>query len=189
MSEQKSSGQIQIPESAVAELEVVEGMDWGDGVTLAALIDWINQVVEMYRPKDTDARSSQNFTTRSFRHYQTLGCIDSPRRVGKRAMYGFRHYLQALLVRKLLWERVSSDQISHLLKGRSTDEYKTLLFQGIVMVPRREETNSDTVPRTWRRTTLVEGVELHVSVDSPQPFEEGEIQQILSAVERALRLE
>lgn len=181
------SQQIRIPASAVSELEWVEKMDWDEGVTLTALIDWINEVVEMYRPDDQDSRSSPNFTARSFRHYQTLGCIDSPKRVGKQARYEFRHYLQALLIRKLLWERVSSGQIAALLAGKSNEEYKTLLFEGISIIPAESGDKPDTSTQTWSRTKVSDGVELHIASDCRGPLEEEMIQAILEAVEKRLR--
>ncbi len=128
---------ITIPETAILELEAVEEMDWEDGVSLEELINWINQVVARFRPDTVSdgARSSDSFSTRSFRHYQTLGCIDPPVRKGQRVFYHFRHYLQGLLVRKLLWERVPSSQIATAMKGRSLAEYKMLLLDGINIVP------------------------------------------------------
>ena len=181
---------ITLPESALAELEMVENSDWSDGVSLSGLIDWINHVVDMYRPDETDSRSSPNFTPRSFRHYQTLGCIDSPTRSGKNAVYGFRHYLQALLVRKLLWERMPSEQICSLLHGKTNEDYKKLLLQGIEIVARdRSDSTSPTVignRETWTRAVVGTGIELHIREDEV-PRSQTDIREVLEAVERVLR--
>ena len=187
------TSRIKLPESAVSELEMVEKFDWSEGVSLTALIEWVNQIVAMYRPDESDSRSSPSFTPRSFRHYQTLGCIDPPARSGKQAMYGFRHYLQALLVRKLLWERVPSEQISSLLKGKTNDDYKKLLFQGIEIVARASDANSKagSVPEPgsaekWTRSIVGTGIELHIR-ESEIPWSASEIGEVLAQVERVLR--
>ncbi len=60
-----------------------------------------------------------------------------PERVGKRAKYGYRHFVQALLVRRLLWEHLSAGRIAVLMAGRSREEAKRMLFGGIEMVARQ----------------------------------------------------
>jgi DNA-binding transcriptional MerR regulator len=159
---------IRISQEAYFEFEVVERSDWSAGVSLDSLVKWINWVAERFRPDEIgdSSRSSEDFTVRSFRHYQTLGCIDSPARVGRSARYYFRHYLQALLIRKLIWERVSSSQISRMMKERSNDELKRLLFEGVDIV------SSDGIPHStdkshqaaerWIRQQLTPGVEIHL---------------------------
>ena len=130
---------IRIPESAVREFDEIERMDWSQGVTLPELLDWINGVAARFRPDDigADSRVGEQFTPRTFRHYQTLGCIDAPDRIGKRAVYRFRQYVQALLLRKLIWERLPSEQIATVMRDRTTADLKRLLFQGIEVVPRQ----------------------------------------------------
>jgi DNA-binding transcriptional MerR regulator len=132
---------IRIPASAVREFEQVEKMDWSEGISLTELLEWINEVTARFRPDEIgdDSRASQDFSPRTFRHYQTLGCIDAPERAGKQVVYRFRHYVQALLLRKLIWERVPSEKISVLMAGRSTAETKQLLFDGIEIVARKSE--------------------------------------------------
>ncbi len=158
---------IQIPKSAIAELDEVEQMDWEQGIGLQELIDWINQIVERFRPDSitANARSSAAFGSRSFRHYQTLGCIDAPKRAGKSVTYGFKHYLQGLVIRKLLWEKIPSEQIARLMDGKDTGELKRLLFEGIEIVAARGSEDVDTQSTdggTWKRVVLAPGVELHL---------------------------
>jgi hypothetical protein len=52
-------------------------------------------------------------------------------------MYGYRHFVQALLVRKLLWEHLPAERIAGLMAGRSTEEAKRMLFGGVEMVARQ----------------------------------------------------
>ena len=177
---------IRIPESALEELAVVESWDWGGGIGLDELIGWINSVAARFRPDEIDesARASQEFTARTFRHYQTLGCIDAPKRDGRRAVYGFRHYLQGLVLRKLIWERVPSERIAALMRGRTVEEYKALLLEGIEIVPGASGSVERTPLRaatTWTRLALAEGVELHLEKDRP-PLSEEELAEALARV-------
>jgi hypothetical protein len=158
---------IRIPESAIAELDAVGELNWDKGVGLQELIDWINQIVERFRPESINeaARSSAAFTMRSFRHYQTLACIDSPTRAGKSVTYGFKHYLQGLVIRKLLWEKVPSEQISKLMSGRNTGDLRRLLLEGIEIITAGSQNKSSatsSVGGTWKRAVLAPGIELHL---------------------------
>ena len=161
------SQRIRIPESAIAELEAVEETDWDEGIGLQELIDWINQVVERFRPDfiNDNARSSAAFSSRSFRHYQTLGCVDAPKRAGKTVTYGFKHYLQGLVIRKLLWERVPSEQIATLMAGKDMGQLKKLLLDGIEVVAAGTDNAVAKFPSergTWNRVLLAPGIELHL---------------------------
>ena len=174
---------IRLPESAIEELDAVEAMDWEDGVGLQALIDWINQIVERFRPDSINesARSSAAFTARSFRHYQTMGCIDAPKRAGKAVHYQFKHYMQGLVIRKLLWEKVPSEQIVKLMAGRDTGELKRLLLEGIEIVAAGGGGKTDNLPTdggTWKRVVLAPGIELHLE-SSRSPLSKEEINGVL----------
>lgn len=170
-----SPARIRIPESAFEELDAVEQWNWSEGVSLEELIDWLNQVTHRFQPEEIgeSSRASQEFTPRTFRHYQTLGCIDAPLRTGRKAAYFFRHYLQGLLLRKLIWERVPSSQIALLMHGRTLAEYKTLLREGIEIVPSRpgnpggesSASGSSSEGRPWLRYQLANGIELQIRSD------------------------
>jgi hypothetical protein len=183
---------IRIPESAVREFDEIERMDWSQGVTLPELLDWINGVAARFRPREigVESRAGEEFTPRAFRHYQTLGCIDAPDRIGKRAVYRFRQYVQALLLRKLIWERLPSEQIATVMRDRTTADLKRLLFQGIEVVPRqsaRPETRAAGA-EIWKRISVIPGVELHVRTDLGKPRPR-ELNEWLARLEIALRKE
>ena len=126
------------------------------------------------------------FTPRSFRHYQTLGCIDAPERSGKQVLYRLRHFLQALLVRKLLWERVSSERIVALIAGRSTEEIRQMLVDNREAVGAVDSVATSGVAETWKRIVVAPGVELHLRGDLPKP-RPGEVEELLAKVESVLR--
>jgi DNA-binding transcriptional MerR regulator len=168
-------------------------MDWSEGLSLPALLEWINEVTARFRPDEIgdDSRASQEFSPRTFRHYQTLGCIDAPERSGKQAVYRFRHYVQALLLRKLLWERVPSEQIAALMADRSTAETQQLLFDGIEIVARQAAGvgGASTAPaagEAWKRVGIAPGIELHLRGDLRKP-KPAELAQIITLLENALR--
>lgn len=166
---------IRVPEKALEELDQVEQWDWGDGISLTDLIEWLNDVAAWFRPESISptSRAGTGFTPRSFRHYQTLGCIDAPDKVGKNAVYFFRHFLQGLLVRKLLWERIPSERIASLMRGRSNGEYRRMLLEGVELIAAGGGTESRSAagvdaPQTWKRITLSPGLEVHMGENLPR---------------------
>jgi hypothetical protein len=134
----------------------------------------------------------RTFTERSFRHYTTLGCIDPPEKEGRCSVYRFRHFVQALLVRKLLWERVPSEQIATVISGRGTEETERMFLGGIEVVAREsegrdvQESTASGKVETWRRVQLKPGVELHLHSDLPT-LSEAELKELLARLETALR--
>ncbi|HEY1048201.1 MAG TPA: MerR family transcriptional regulator [Prosthecobacter sp.] len=183
---------IRIPPSALDELELVDSSEWS--VSADELVEWVNQTAERFLPDagNENGRVKQAFTLRSIRHYQTLGCIDAPEREGREARYGFRHYLQALLVRKLLWERLPAERIVTLLAGKTEEEYKQLLLDGIeiLAVPVDRSATVQTtnnLPQSWQRLVLADGLEVHFCPALLQ-LEKSGIPGLLSAFEKALRL-
>ena len=176
------------------EFEKLERMDWEGGVTLTELLNRTNRLAGQFLPDEDgrDSRVSRAFAPRSFRRYQTLGCIDVPERVGKRAMYGYRHFVQALLLRKLLWEHLPAERIAALMVGRSTEETKRMLFEGVEMVARQgggavvEESGAGEVEETWRRVRVTPGVELHLRDDLPK-LKPAERRRLLERLEVVLR--
>lgn len=169
---------ITIPKLAVEELNQVETMD--PSFSMDELVDWVNEAVERFYPEanqDGDKRVSNSFTVRTLRHYQTLECLDVPEKNGRRAIYGFRHYLQALLIRKLLYLRCSPNDIRVALSGKSNANYKSMLFSDI-QITSVKQISSETVKdnlavsavtpssETWTRITLGPYAELHLKKSS-----------------------
>ena len=122
---------IQIPAEALDELRMLERADYSyrmeDLVALvnAAALRFLQLSVE------SDGRIKGEFTIRTLRHYQTLGCLDTPELVGRVAIYRYRHYLQALLIRKLLFEGFSSKQIKDFTTNRTNDSLLDLLMRDV----------------------------------------------------------
>jgi DNA-binding transcriptional MerR regulator len=179
--------------AALRAFAKAEKEDWSQGVPIGELLTRVNRVADMFLPagEGSDSRVSREFAPRSFRRYQTLGCINAPERVGKQVMYRFHHFVQALLVRKFLWEQVSAERIAALMAGRSTEETKAMLLEGVEMVARDgggegdPECGPDAVA-LWKCVRVSPGIELHMSCDLPKP-KPGEVKRLLGKLEAALR--
>ena len=179
-----------LPPAAVREFENVRNSDWKGGVPLPELLSRVNRVAASFLPEQDRSgsgagRVKRTFTDRSFRHYQTLGCIDVPEKDGRRSRYGLRHFVQALLVRRLLWQRVPSDQIAGLVAGRSLKDTEKMFLGGVEIVAQEGGKARGQWRRSnpylhalracasnsvsgWIRAALAPGIELHLSDKPPQ---------------------
>ena len=191
----RSHPSTSLPARALREYRMIANSGWaGTGVPLPELLGRINRVAEHLAPEEAERnfRVKRVFTERSFRHYQTLGCIDPPEKEGRRSAYGFRHFVQALLVRKLLWERAPSDQIAVVMSGRGTEEMERMFLGGIEMVAREggdrnvRESPASGRAETWRRVRVIPGVELHLRNDL-SALGKAELKELLARLESALR--
>lgn len=138
---------------------------------MVELLMRVNQVASKFGPfiQSPDSRVSLIFKERSFRHYQTLGCIDSGERDGRCVIYGQRHFIQALLVRRLLLEKVSAERIAELVRNRSTQELLQGLHSGIQALNPQVMQFSDSgdfeLEQTWRRYRIAPGIEVSLCDD------------------------
>ena len=165
---------LRLPASAIEELEELER--WEISLEMEELLQWVNAAVACFAPDwdKASGRVSAEFSPRTFRHYQTMGCVDPPERAGRKVYYGFRHYLQALLIRRLLHERVPSDRILSIMKGRTNAEYKQLLLAGIEIIPQVTMgiPEADALRQeTWTRIALAPGIEIHLQEHLRRPDE------------------
>jgi DNA-binding transcriptional MerR regulator len=183
-----------LSKNAIREFEKQVKKGWGEGVSLDELLDRVNRVASKLLPAETgrDSRVSPTVLPRTYRHYTTLGCIDHGRRDGRRVVYGYRHFMQALTVRRLLWERVPAEQIAVLMSGRSTEETQRMFLRGVEVVARTSEDGTAVGPpdpgpvETWRRVQVFAGVELHLRDDLPRPSA-ADLRGIMERLEVALR--
>lgn len=187
---------ITIPRLAVEELDQVETMQ--PHFSMQDLVEWVNSAVERFYPEANegiDKRVSNIFTVRTLRHYQTLGCLDAPEKDGRRAVYGFRHYLQALLIRKLLYLRCSPESIRKTLQGKSDKEYKSMLFADLEIAPSEpvaaslaSSTSSESstpITEPWTRIILGPDAEIHLKKTSRR-MEPAKRRQLLKLIEQEL---
>ena len=188
---------MEATKTGLREFERAAAKGWDEDVSLDELLARVNRVAAKLLPatEERDSRISPTLVPRTFRHYVTHGCIDPGQRVGRRAVYGYRQFVQALLVRRLLADGVSAERIASLVAGKSLEEIKRMLLGGVEFVTRSEGTKAldpiaataafDTEER-WSRTLLAPGVELHLRNDLPR-FKPAELRQLVELVEKALR--
>lgn len=117
------------------------------------------------------------------------------------ASYGYRHFLQALLIRRLLADGIPVRRMPEMVSG-SSDELKRLILGGVEMVL-RPEGGGEAAPRPnlyqqtlracadksvsgWLRVALGEGIELHLSDKRPKITTE-ERRKMLKRIEELLR--
>lgn len=189
-----------LPIAAVREFEKIEQADWSEGVPLHELLLRVHRVLELFLPEEgkpdkAAMRVKRSYTPRSFRHYQTSGCIDPPERRGNEVFYAFRHFVQALLVRKLLWEQVPTGRIALLIAGRSTDDTKRMFMEGVEMVAvgGAVQSGAEISPapgavEMWRHIVVAPGIQilLHSELSKPRPTE---VRDWLTRIEAVLRKE
>ncbi len=78
--------------------------------------------------RPVDGRVAGTPDGRSIRFYQTAGLLDGPARYdGRRAVYGFRHLVQLLAVKRLQQEGHPLALIRRALAGRGTEELEVAL--------------------------------------------------------------
>ena len=76
--------------------------------------------------------------------------------------------------------------------GRSAEETKRMLFEGVEMVARQgggavvEESGAGEVEETWRRVRVTPGVELHLRDDLPK-LKPAELRRLMERLEVVLR--
>jgi len=97
---------------------------------LTGLVTAVAAVLNTLAVDVSDERVRGVPNARVIRYYQSTGLLDRPLRYdGRRAMYGFRHLVQAVSVKVLQSEGMSLAQIQEALAGRSTDELARLIAQ------------------------------------------------------------
>jgi len=125
-----------------------------------------------------------------------------PEKEGRRASYGYRHFLQALLVRRLLAERVAATRMPGLTGGSSTPELERMFLNGVEMVtrpgdggkagarPNRHQevlnARAENTVSGWLRVALGEGIEIHLSDNRPKMKPE-QRRQMLKRIEELVR--
>jgi DNA-binding transcriptional MerR regulator len=189
--------------SGLREFEKVSSKGWDAGVPLDELLARVNQVAAKLLPvgEAIDSRISQTLVPRTFRHYQTLRCVDAPEKHGRNASYGYRHFLQALLIRRLLADGVPARRMPELVSG-SGDKLKRMILGGVEMVMRpgggveAEERPSryqqvlhactEKSVSAWTRVALGEGIEIHLSDKRPKMTPE-QRRQMLRRIEELVR--
>ena len=188
---------IQIPAEALDELRMLERSD--SSYRLDDLVLLVNSAALRFLPltEENDGRIKGEFTARTLRHYQTLGCLHAPELDGRIAIYRFRHYLQALLIRKLLFEGFSSKQIKSIMLNRTGEGLLALLMQNVEVAKTRAlDTDRNPAPHEpnflseqWTELKLDSEITLRIQGSHPALTEaryKELLHQALKAIQRRL---
>ncbi|MGK7929411.1 MAG: MerR family transcriptional regulator [Spirulina sp.] len=101
--------------------------------SLDELVETVNRLLPQFLPSPkSHGRVKENVTPRLVRHYTSAGLLDEPQKKGGRyAVYGYRHLLQLLVVRRLLAEGYGTNAIGDLAIATENTELEALLQGGV----------------------------------------------------------
>ena len=95
---------------------------------LEELVAVAGRAVRRLGAEPVDGRVSVELDARVVRYYQTLGLLDKPHRFdGRKAIYGVRHLLQLLSIKKLQADGYPLALIQENLAGRSTAQLEAIV--------------------------------------------------------------
>ena len=113
---------------SLAEIKTA-GRRWG----LEEFVEVVNSLVERYLPvsRSFNVKLRDAFNPRLVRYYATFGLISPPEREGKEARYTYLHLLQALVIRRLLFEGFTAPALLKILAGKGEADYEAMLAGGV----------------------------------------------------------
>ncbi len=163
------------PGTTLREVKAM-GRRWG----LDEFVAVVNGLVERYLPakRGFNVKLRAAFNPRLVRYYATFGLIAPPEREGKEARYHYGHLLQALVIRRLLFEGYTAPALLKMLAGKTEADYEAVLAGGVstaagTAMPRDEPIRPIGTARAetlfWRRVEIAPGLELHVRADFVAP--------------------
>lgn len=175
----------------------LEKMEQNDPkMRLPAFVERVNSMTDRFGPKrgNEDGRVTEEFTERTVRHYQSKGIIDPPEKEGKEAIYGFRHVLQALLIRRMLIRKIPADKIATMLEGKENEVYVHLLTKGIKMSvgPGTGDMIDSNADRSltrgpWLRIPVIPGLEIHIARGFKPPEGPEEFRSMMQQIGQSIR--
>lgn len=154
-------------------LETLRDAAW----KLEEFVQEVNTRLAARLPSDQyDARQREDFSVRLLRHYGSLGLVDDSERIGREALYRYRHLLQVLSLRTLQREGWNSKAIAGF-NGRDNPELEAFLNG---RDPASEPALEETAPRAAApsqassQTMGKKSAKLEVATDRmPAPLEPG----------------
>jgi DNA-binding transcriptional MerR regulator len=150
--------------------------------SLDELVRTASRLVTSASVTQPDARVADLPDARGVRYYQTLGVVDKPLRYeGRQAVYGYRHLLQIVAVKRLQAQGHSLSQIQQALLGMTNGRIEeAVLAAAEPSAPRGSEHPVESTPE-WRAEQVAPGVVVLLNA--------GEVahpRQVLSQIKRSL---
>ena len=160
------------PTDSLAEIKA-SGRRWG----LEEFVEVVNGLVERYLPvsRSANVKLRDAFNPRLVRYYGTFGLISPAEREGKAARYTYRHLLQALVIRRLLFEGFTAPALLKMLAGKGEADYEATLAGSLAVGAAVAREKPETVPAVpappmiWRRVEVAPGLEVHLRADFVPP--------------------
>lgn len=175
-------------------------------IKLEELVQIANHCINFIVPTQPSDRVADTLNERTFRYYISEGLIDRPLgKEGTAALYGYRHLLQALMVKALQGKYLPIKQIKKILEGKNEWNLKEILISLILEDPCKNSgfrelnsalavlkeiefdrnksdfrNNSPSLNSvSWERFILEDGIEVHVRSDRLKGLRGKEIKRIL----------
>lgn len=99
-------------------------------LSLEGLVGMVQGTLVQSANVPADGRVAEVPDARTLRYYQTLGILDKPIRYdGRKAVYGYRHLLQALSIKLLQGQGYSLAQIQQALSGADRAELERAVVE------------------------------------------------------------
>jgi DNA-binding transcriptional MerR regulator len=97
-------------------------------IRLDELIDIANSFIELIAPEQPSERVSERLNERALRYYMAEGLIDRPvGKSGTSSLYGNRHLLQILALKRLQSSFLPIKHIKEVLPDKSDDELRSIV--------------------------------------------------------------
>ena len=101
-------------------------------LSLEGLVSVVQGFLDRSATTPVDARVAEIPDARTLRYYQTIKVLDKPLRYdGRRAVYGYRHLLQALSVKLLQGQGYSLAQIQQVLSDIGNTELERVVVDSL----------------------------------------------------------
>ncbi|MEC4803162.1 MAG: MerR family transcriptional regulator [Jaaginema sp. PMC 1079.18] len=181
--------------------------------SLEEFVQITNALLPQYLPtQKAHSRVREDITPRLVRHYTSLGAMDEPAKMGRNAVYTYRHLLQLLLVRRLMTQGYGVSAIDDLPVSQSNGELEALLQGGaqISVTPANPALgflqdiqnrgkrvqksplvstptpNPTPTPQKWLRLGILPGLEIHIREDFVFPQSPQEQQNLVQLITQKL---
>lgn len=110
------------------ELDKYEGRE---DLRLDELLDAANSLMEAVAPVQPSDRVTETLSERTLRYYISQGLVDRPSgKEGASALYGYRHLLQLLALKRLQASYLPVKKIREIVPQSSNDELRAIISGG-----------------------------------------------------------
>ncbi len=132
---------------------------------LDELIEIANEFIKVVAPEQPSDRIAETLNERSLRYYITEGLVDRPLgKEGTAALYGFRHLLQILAVKRLQGSYLPIKRIREVLAGKSNEELERIVLgrleEPMTYIRQSNAIRPDTTGFGWMATPRRRGLML-----------------------------